>query len=97
MQYFTLIGGFVGFLLTFAVSLIAGKDLAESVFNATVGCVIGGLLFRGFRAAAEHCAKQVVAEKTRIRDEQLAAEQAAPAEAPPQEASQPAGESQAAA
>jgi hypothetical protein len=39
----------------------------------------------------------VVAEKTRIRDEQLAAEQAANAEAPPQEASQPAGESQAAA
>jgi hypothetical protein len=34
-----------------------------------------GMLFRGFRAAAEHCARQVVAEKTRLRDEQLAAEQ----------------------
>ncbi|MFM8364434.1 MAG: hypothetical protein ACKOAS_04710 [Verrucomicrobiota bacterium] len=96
MQYFTLIGGFVGFLLTFAVSLFAGKDLAESVFNATIGCIIVGLLFRGFRAAAEHCAKQIVAEKTRLRDEQRAAEEAANAEAPP-EAAQPPAESQAAA
>ncbi len=99
MQYFTLIGGFVGFLLTFAVSLVAGKDLAESVFNATIGCVVMGFLFRGFRAAAEHCAKQVVAEKTRIRDEQLAAEQAeqaANSEAPPSESAPAGGESQAA-
>ena len=80
MQYFTLIGGFVGFLLTFGVSLFAGKDLALSVFNATIGCVVVGLLFRGFRAAAEHCARQVVAEKARLRDEQLAAEQAANAD-----------------
>jgi hypothetical protein len=76
MQYFTLIGGFVGFLLTFGVSLLSGKDLAQSVFNATIGCVVMGLLFRGFHAAIGHCAKQVVAEKTRLRDEQLAAEQA---------------------
>ena len=48
MQYFTLIGGFVGFLLTFAVSILAGKDLAESVSNATIGCIVGGFLFRGF-------------------------------------------------
>jgi hypothetical protein len=96
MQYFTLIGGFVGFLLTFAVSLLAGKDLAESVFNATIGCIVGGFLFRGFRAAAEHCAKQIVAEKTRLRDEQRAAEEAANAE-PPAEAAPPANESQAAA
>jgi hypothetical protein len=94
MQYFTLIGGFVGFLLTFAVSLFAGKDLAESVFNATIGCVLMGFLFRGFRAAAEHCAKQIVAEKARKRDEQLAAEQAANAEPPPQP-EQPGGEPQA--
>jgi hypothetical protein len=76
MQYFTLIGGFVGFLLTFGVSLLSGKDLAQSLFNATIGCVVMGLLFRGFHAAIGHCAKQVVAEKARLRDEQLAAEQA---------------------
>lgn len=76
MQYFTLIGGFVGFLLTFGVSLFSGKDIAESVFNATIGCVVMGLLFRGLHAAIEHCAKQVVAEKARLRDEQLAAQNA---------------------
>lgn len=79
MQYFTLIGGFVGFLLTLAVSIFAGKDLADSVFNATIGCVAVGFLFRAFRYAAEYCAKQIVAEKTRIRDEELAAQQAATA------------------
>ena len=81
MQYFTLIGGFVGFLLTLAVSFLAGKDLADSVFNATVGCVLVGFLFRAFRYAAEHCARQIVAEKTRLRNEELAAQQAAASQA----------------
>ena len=83
MQYFTLIGGFVGFALTLVVSFLAGKDLADSVFNATIGCVLVGLLFRAFRYAAEYCAKQTVAEKTRLRDEELARQAATPeADAP---------------
>lgn len=81
MQFFTLIGGFTGFILTLAVSLLAGKSLEVCILNATIGCVIVGLLFRGLHYAVEHCAKQIVAEKTRIRDEQLAAEQAAAAAA----------------
>lgn len=82
MQYFTLIGGFTGFVLTFLVSLVAGKNLEDTVFNATIGCVITALLFRLFRFVIEYCAKQVVAEKARLRD----LEQATPAEsAPPPE------------
>jgi uncharacterized membrane protein YjfL (UPF0719 family) len=81
MQYFTLIGGFLGFVLTLVVSLLSQKDLSTSVFNATIGCVITGFLFRGFRFIAEYCAKQVVAERTRIRDEETAAAAAATAEA----------------
>jgi len=81
MQYFTLIGGFIGFLLTLAVSFLAGKDLADSVFNATIGCVLVAFLFRALRYAAERCAKQIVAEKTRLRDEELAAKEAAQADA----------------
>ena len=82
MQYFTLIGGFTGFVLTFLVSLVAGKNLEDTVFNATIGCVITALLFRLFRLAIEYCAKQVVAEKARLRD----LEQATPTEpAPPPE------------
>jgi hypothetical protein len=86
MQYFTLIGGFVGFLLTLIVSFLGGKDLADSVFNATIGCILVALLFRALRFAAELCAKQVVAEKTRLRDEELARQNAEPeasASAPP--------------
>lgn len=77
MQYFTLIGGFVGFLLVLVVSFLAGKDMADSVFNATIGCVLVALLFRALRFAAELCAKQVIAEKTRLRDEDLARQNSA--------------------
>jgi uncharacterized membrane protein YjfL (UPF0719 family) len=70
MQYFTLIGGFFGFALTLAVSILAGKELGTSVFNATVGCVIIAFLFRGFRFVTEYCAQQVVSERLRLRDEE---------------------------
>jgi hypothetical protein len=68
MQYFTLIGGFTGFVLAFLVSLIAGKNLEDAVFNATIGCILTALLFRVFRSIIEYCAKQVVAEKARLRE-----------------------------
>ena len=92
MQYFTLIGGFTGFVLTFLVSLVAGKNLEDTVFNATVGCVITALLFRLFRLAIEYCAKQVVAEKARLRDleQATAAEPAPPPENTPETPVQPA-------
>jgi len=78
MQYFTLIGGFTGFVLAFLVSLVAGKNLEDAVFNATIGCILTALLFRVFRFVVEYCAKQVVAEKARLRDIEKAS-----AEAPP--------------
>jgi uncharacterized membrane protein YjfL (UPF0719 family) len=92
MQYFTLIGGFTGFVLTFLVSLVAGKNLEDTVFNATIGCVITALLFRLFRLAIEYCAKQVVAEKARLRDleQAIAAEPAPPPENTPETPVQPA-------
>jgi hypothetical protein len=92
MQYFTLIGGFTGFVLTYLVSLVAGKNLEDTVFNATIGCVITALLFRLFRLAIEYCAKQVVAEKARLRDleEATAAEPAPPPENTPETPVQPA-------
>jgi ABC-type antimicrobial peptide transport system permease subunit len=82
MQYFTLIGGFTGFVLAFLVSFVAGKTLEDTVFNATIGCVLTALLFRVFRLVIEYCAKQVVAEKARLRDIKKTAEAEAP---PPQE------------
>jgi uncharacterized membrane protein YjfL (UPF0719 family) len=85
MQYFTLIGGFTGFILAFLVSLVAGKNLEDTVFNATIGCILTALLFRIFRFIVEYCAKQVVAEKTRLRD----IEKATAEEAPPPQDSRP--------
>jgi hypothetical protein len=76
MQYFTLIGGFLGFILTLLVGFLAGKDLAASVFNATIGCIFTAFLFRGLRFSIEYCARQVIAEKTRERDKLRAAEEA---------------------
>jgi uncharacterized membrane protein YjfL (UPF0719 family) len=73
MQYFTLIGGFIGFALTLAASILAGKELGTSVFNATVGCVIIAFLFRGLHFVTVFCAKQVVSERTRLRNEEMAA------------------------
>jgi len=92
MQYFTLIGGFTGFVLTFLVSLLAGKNLEDTVFNATIGCIVTALLFRLFRLAMEYCANQVVAEKARLRDlEQAnAAESSPPPEDSPETPAQPA-------
>lgn len=79
MQYFTLIGGFTGFVLAFLVSLVAGKDIESAVFNATIGCVLTAILFRVFRLVVEYCAKQVVAEKARLRE----IEKTAPPDATP--------------
>jgi len=85
MQYFTLIGGFTGFILAFLVSIVAGKNLEDTVFNATIGCILTALLFRIFRFIVEYCAKQVVAEKARLRD----IEKATAEEAPPPQDSMP--------
>ena len=85
MQYFTLIGGFTGFILAFLLSLVEGKNLEDTVFNATTGCVLTALLFRVFRFIVEYCAKQVVAEKARLRD----IEKATAEEAPPPQDSMP--------
>jgi hypothetical protein len=92
MQYFTLIGGFTGFVLAFLVSLVAGKNLEDAVLNATIGCFLTALLFRVFRFIVEYCAKQVVAEKARLRDiEKATADEApSPQDSMPETPAQPA-------
>jgi uncharacterized membrane protein YjfL (UPF0719 family) len=91
MQYFTLIGGFTGFVLAFLVSLVAGKNLEDAVLNATIVCFLTALLFRVFRFIVEYCAKQVVAEKARLRDIEKAtlAEAMPPADSTPEPPAQP--------
>ncbi len=67
------------------VSLVSGKSIDEAVLNATIGCFLTALLFRVFRIIIEYCAKQVVAEKARLRD----IEKATADEAPPPKDSMP--------
>ena len=91
MQYFTLIGGFTGFVLAFLVSLLANKNLEASLFNATIGCILTALLFRIFRFVIVYCAKQVVTEKARLRElERSSAPDTPPADNTPDASAQPA-------
>lgn len=59
MKYFLLLGGFCGFLVVFASGAAAGNDLSSVLRNATIGCLCGALLMRGFRMLLEHQLRQV--------------------------------------
>ena len=49
MKYFTLLGGFLGWSLTFLSSLCAGAETALALRDAMIGCLVGAALLRGFR------------------------------------------------
>lgn len=46
MKFFTALGGFLGFALVMGVGLAAGRLAASLLFEASVACVIGAMLFR---------------------------------------------------
>ena len=46
MKYFLLLGGFIGFVLGFAASLLAGNQPADALITGAAGCVAGALLLR---------------------------------------------------
>ncbi|GDX11254.1 hypothetical protein LBMAG57_30260 [Verrucomicrobiota bacterium] len=47
MKYFLLLGGFSGFVLGLAASLLAGNQPADVLFTGAACCVAGALLLRG--------------------------------------------------
>lgn len=59
MKYFLLIGGFGGFLMVFASGIAAGNDLSIVLRNATIGCLCGAILLRGFRLLLTHQLRQI--------------------------------------
>lgn len=61
MKHFLLIGGFCGFLIVFATGVAAGNNLTFVLRNATIGCLCGALLLRGFRLLLSHQLRQAVA------------------------------------
>lgn len=64
MKYFLLVGGFCGFLIALGSGVVAGNDLSFALRNATIGCVCGALLMRGFRVLLAHQLRQVTSPKT---------------------------------
>lgn len=63
MKYFLLIGGFFGFFIVFASGILAGNDLSIVLRNATIGCVCGAMLMRGFRLLLSHQLRQVASQQ----------------------------------
>ena len=75
MKFFLLLGGFFGFFVVFASGISAGNDLSNVVRNATIGCVCGALLMRGFRMLLSHQVRQVAAQQERMAAEASVATQ----------------------
>jgi hypothetical protein len=55
MKYFLLLGGFSGFTLGFAASLIAGNQPADALFTGAACCLGGALLLRGLHIILMIC------------------------------------------
>ncbi len=64
MKYFLLLGGFAGFLIVFVSGLAAGNEISHVLRNATIGCLCGALLLRGFRLLLQHQVRQVAAAES---------------------------------
>ena len=47
MKFFLLIGGLCGLVLTLVASLHAGNALSYALRDASIGCCVGALIFRG--------------------------------------------------
>lgn len=80
MKFFMLLGGFLGFLAVMSAGLLAGSDPWLVLLNASIGCVIGAILFRVFRSVVSNSVKEIVIQKHRAAAEasaQQASQQAA--------------------
>jgi hypothetical protein len=80
MKYFMLVGGFVGFFLTFTAGLLAGNHIDGTLVDAGIGCLVGAGLMRGFRHLYIRSLRAVVLDRARLSAaaEAATAENAAP-------------------
>jgi len=70
MKYFMLLGGFFGFSLTLAMGVVAGGELGMVVFQSSVGCIVGAILFRMFRKVVASSVREVATQKVRERNQE---------------------------
>jgi|GEM_PF-3021169 hypothetical protein len=43
-KHYLILGGFVGFLLTFVLGIVTQKEPIVNMLHATLGCIVGALL-----------------------------------------------------
>jgi hypothetical protein len=77
MKFFTAIGGFLGFALVMAVGLAVGRRSASLLLEASVACVIGGMLFRWWHRMLLQGVKASIDDRKRVEAEARRAEAAA--------------------
>jgi hypothetical protein len=65
MKYFLLLGGFCGFTMAFIGGLAVGHDLSVVLRDATIGCLGGATLMRGFRIVMNFQLRQLMARRER--------------------------------
>ncbi len=63
MKFAMALGGLIGFGAVFALALAVGKTPSESLFQASVGCVAVGLLFRWITLIWIRNVKQMLMKK----------------------------------
>lgn len=78
MKFLLLIGGFSGFVLGFAASLLAGNQPADALFTGATGCIAGALLMRGFHFVLMICLRAHIGNLVAAREK----ENSAPSEEP---------------
>ena len=69
MKYFLLVGGFCGFTAAFIAGLAVGRDLSMVLRDATIGCLGGAMLLRGFRVVMTSQLRQLIARQTKEQAE----------------------------
>jgi len=65
MKYFLLVGGFCGFTTAFIGGLAVGRDLSMVLRDATIGCLGGAMLLRGFRVVMTSQLRQLNARQAK--------------------------------
>lgn len=72
-RFFLVLGGFAGFSVAFFAGLVQGTDITLVLRNASIGCLAGAIMVRGFGQIWIEAARDVEAQRRRAR--QLEAEQ----------------------
>lgn len=69
MKFFFLLGGFLGFSLSFSSGLHAGNDFGVILQNASICCVIGAFLMKGLRVVMLRSMHSAAMERIRVEQQ----------------------------